>query len=91
MMDYYTKSEQVKALLRNEVACVKRQDGEDRCNRDCGNCDLVQDTAEIIEMYEYAEKAISMLQRIRAVMFSRASEETKAMIVKDIFTGEADE
>lgn len=33
-------------LLEIEKECVGRN-----CNRDCGNCDLVQDAGELLEMY----------------------------------------
>ena len=36
-------------LLKIERECVTR--GEN-CNRDCANCDLVQDADELIEMYD---------------------------------------
>ena len=37
-------------LLEIELECIKRAD---RCNRDCINCELVQDTDELIAMYKW--------------------------------------
>ncbi len=39
-------------LLQYEVECITRQDTE-KCNRDCANCDLVQDTDELLHAYYF--------------------------------------
>lgn len=46
--------ERIFQLLNVERACVRRACGKDGspCNRDCGNCDLVQEDDELIEMYD---------------------------------------
>ncbi len=46
--------ERIFQLLNVELACVRRACGKDGppCNRDCGNCDLVQEDDELIEMYD---------------------------------------
>ena len=47
-------------LLRIERECVRRGS---TCNRDCANCDIVQDTDELLEMYGTAIELISAYQR----------------------------
>lgn len=44
-------------LLKIEHECVVRN--ENGCNRDCANCDLVQDTDELLEMYEFVLKIMN--------------------------------
>ena len=41
-------------LLGIERECVSRD-----CDRDCGMCDLVQDQAELLEMYDEVIRVIS--------------------------------
>lgn len=38
-------------ILQYEVECIKRQDTE-KCDRNCAKCDLVQDTEEILSVYQ---------------------------------------
>lgn len=39
-------------LLKTELSCVRRNENG-LCDRDCASCDLVQQTSELIEMYEF--------------------------------------
>lgn len=41
--------ERAKELLETELKCITRVD---TCNRDCGKCDLIQDTDELKAMYK---------------------------------------
>ncbi len=45
-----TNSE-VKELMVNELSCVLTADANG-CDRDCGKCPLVRDTADIVKAYE---------------------------------------
>lgn len=38
-------------LLQIEKECITRNDGVN-CDRNCAKCDLVQDSQELLEMYE---------------------------------------
>ena len=40
-------------LLEIELECITRAD---TCNRDCGKCDLVQDTDELKAMYSWVTR-----------------------------------
>lgn len=42
--------ERVLELLKIERECIKRN--KFGCDRRCGECDLVQDTDELLEMYD---------------------------------------
>ena len=42
-------------IMENEMECVRRAD---TCGRDCGKCDLVMDTNELLEAYELAVWAL---------------------------------
>lgn len=42
--------ERVLELLKIERECIKRN--KFGCDRKCGECDLVQDTEELLEMYD---------------------------------------
>lgn len=44
-------------LLKIEHECVLRN--ENGCDRNCANCDLVQDTDELLEMYEFVLKIMN--------------------------------
>lgn len=44
-------------LLKIERECVLRN--ENGCDRNCANCDLVQDTDELLEMYEFVLKILN--------------------------------
>ena len=46
------KKERTKELLK----CITRVD---TCNRDCGKCDLVQDTDELKAMYKWVIKRLA--------------------------------
>lgn len=56
-------------ILRTEKECVERQDTP-KCNRDCGNCDLLLPTEEVKQAYTLAigciEGTQSLLDEIRA-------------------------
>lgn len=55
-------------ILRTEKECVERQDTP-KCNRDCGNCDLLLPTEEVKQAYTLAigciEGTQSLLDEIR--------------------------
>lgn len=42
-------AERALQLMEIELACVSRED----CDRDCANCDLVQEREDLIEAYKY--------------------------------------
>lgn len=44
-------------LLRIELECIKRNNGSS-CDRNCSQCDLVQDSQELIDCYETAIQII---------------------------------
>jgi len=50
------KDTRVIELLRIERECVRRGLS---CDRECGNCELTQDTDELLEMYGTAIELIS--------------------------------
>lgn len=52
--------EEAQAVIMNEQKCIDRAD---RCNRDCGNCDLVMDEKIINEAYNFAIKALEQPER----------------------------
>ena len=52
--------EEAQAVIMNEQKCIDRAD---RCNRDCGNCDLVMDEKIINEVYNFAIKALEQTKR----------------------------
>lgn len=39
-------------LLKIERECIKRNNIPFGCDRKCGECDLVQDTDELLKMYD---------------------------------------
>ena len=47
-------------LLKIERECVNRnnQPFGKNCDRNCGKCDLVQNTEELLEMYDYVIEAM---------------------------------
>lgn len=40
-------------LLEIEKKCILRNENHE-CNRDCANCDLVQETGDLLEAYDMA-------------------------------------
>ena len=44
-------NDRIVQLLRIERECVLRN-SKNSCDRNCANCDLVQDDKELLEMYE---------------------------------------
>ena len=48
-------------LLEIERACVETN-ADQRCDRDCANCNLVQDDKELIEMYTKVANMLGLLQ-----------------------------
>ena len=56
------KIERAIKILKTETECVERQDEEshpdDICDRNCGECDLVADAAEVKEAYRMAIEAL---------------------------------
>ena len=51
--------ERIKQVLRTEHECVSRD-----CNRDCGNCDLVMDSKDILQTYE---KLIMLVEQVESL------------------------
>lgn len=49
--------QRVVELLRIELECIKRNNGSS-CDRNCSQCDLVQDSQELIDYYETAIQII---------------------------------
>ncbi len=48
-MASYIPPEQVLKVLKTERNCIQRQ----QCDRDCAKCDLVMDSDEILQVYNY--------------------------------------
>lgn len=53
--------DRIKTLLRYEYECASRQSGDNRCDRKCLDCNLVQNDEELLAMYR---KVISILDHI---------------------------
>ena len=53
--------ERAKELLEIELKCISRAD---TCNRDCGKCDLVQDTDELKVVYKWVIKRLAIYKGI---------------------------
>jgi hypothetical protein len=74
--------ERVIELMKAEVRCIERQDTE-ACKRNrehtCINCDLVQDTDELLDAYD---KVIALLNKslIRKRHMQEVFEEARAEI-----------
>ena len=49
--------ERTKELLETELKCIT-------CNRECGKCDLVQDTDELKVMYKWVIKRLAIYKEI---------------------------
>ena len=47
-------------LMDIELQCVRRN-AENRCDRKCVKCDLVQKTTDLIEAYQLAKFAIKLV------------------------------
>lgn len=48
-------------IIANESECVKRAN---KCNRDCGNCELVRPEGDIIMAYSMAITALEALNTV---------------------------
>lgn len=48
-------------LLETERACVQTN-ADQRCDRDCANCNLVQEDTELIEMYTKVANILRLIQ-----------------------------
>lgn len=57
-------------LMAIELECITRASAETPCNRDCANCDLVQDDEELKELYS---GVIGLIDRI--IMYLETIEE----------------
>ena len=72
-------------LLMIERSCVRKGSGmildpdigyikvDEDCNRDCANCPLVQDSRELLDMYD----------KVIAIMIRKVEEEDKVKELKD--------
>lgn len=58
------ESEKIIEILKNEMACVIRAD-QNRCDRDCSKCDLLRDSAEIIQAYVDAIHCVEAVKDIK--------------------------
>ena len=47
-------------IIKTEKACVERQG----CDRECKNCDLVMDSADIIEAFDMATKYLAEANKL---------------------------
>ena len=45
-------------LMWIEHECVTRA-GDEKCDRNCAKCDLLQDTGELLSAYEYVIRILS--------------------------------
>lgn len=53
-------------ILKNEVACVVRA-SDGLCDRDCGKCDLVRDTMDIVKSLQMGAWAVEELAQAEGV------------------------
>ena len=63
-----TNEEAIK-IIDTEKACVKRGVN---CDRDCGKCDLVMETADILEAYDIAIKALGSWEQYSDELWKKA-------------------
>ena len=56
------KRDRIIELLECERQCILRN-SDNSCNRDCVNCDLVQDTKELLAMYDIVKKVVVSYER----------------------------
>ena len=81
-------------ILRTEKECVERQDTP-KCNRDCGNCDLLLPTEEVKQAYTLAigciEGTQSLLDEIRAEISSYGTNSGMLLALEIIDKYKADE
>ena len=54
----------IRQLLGYEYECVSRQSGTHVCDRDCANCDLVQDDKELLQMYRKVMSVLAYLEQV---------------------------
>ena len=45
----FVSTDQILKVLKTERECIQRQ----QCDRDCAKCDLVMDSEEILQVYNY--------------------------------------
>ena len=48
-------------IISNEIRCVRRAD-TNQCDRDCGKCDLVRPTQDIISVYDDVLEILNTLK-----------------------------
>lgn len=51
------KRDRIIELLECERQCILRN-SDNSCDRDCANCDLVQDSKELLAMYDFVKKVV---------------------------------
>lgn len=56
------KRDRIIELLECERQCILRN-SDNSCNRDCANCDLVQDSKELLAMYDIVKKVVVSYER----------------------------
>lgn len=54
--------EQIREILKTEYKCVSRND----CDRDCGKCDLVMDSEQILEAYSIVLQLFNQLESLKS-------------------------
>lgn len=53
-------------LLGYEYECVSRQSGILQCDRNCTECDIVQDDKELLQMYRKVMSILSYLEQVHS-------------------------
>lgn len=51
-------------IMENELQCVQRNELKE-CDRDCGKCDLLMDTDEIIQAYNDVLKILERIKNLK--------------------------
>ena len=54
--------ERILELLKIERECISRNSMPFGCDRKCGECDLVQDTDELLEMYHIVIRQMELFK-----------------------------
>lgn len=57
------KRDRIIELLECERQCILRN-SDNSCNRDCANCDLVQDSKELLGMYDLVKKMVESYDQL---------------------------
>lgn len=60
------ENEKIIEILENEMACVTRAE-TNKCDRNCGKCDLVRPANEILQAMGYAINAVIAMDEISKI------------------------